>query len=297
MRSKPPWKSLSWPKLLVPLALARQAMGKTLVKSCTSGKPPSTPAPGPAAGQSSYACVPPTCIHALVLRTNSHTHQNSHSFGSALPYGLVDALPSASDGIILTGFSTNSSFVPLFHAGGNFVSANQNQPRLGPPTANTSPSKEVEAVLCHLFSASSANSALDAASASYTQQQSGPALNYAPGYITNSNIDGQQSQFFRPPFFDSKILQYAEATKQPVTVGETLTLGGLPALNSFAGPVLVITGCKIHPHSLTLFDLASFALSIYFYCALSPCSLHSRPYATRTSTWALHHSLKAKSML
>jgi len=58
------------------------------------------------------------------------------------------------------------------------------------------------------------------------------------GNSSHANINAQQYQFFRPPFFDPQILQYAEATKQPVALGEILTLGGLPAMSPFAGPVL-----------------------------------------------------------
>ena len=53
-----------------------------------------------------------------------------HSFGSAQTYGLVAKYPSDSDGIVLTGFSMNGSFVGYFFAGANFVQANENQPRL-----------------------------------------------------------------------------------------------------------------------------------------------------------------------
>ena len=47
-----------------------------------------------------------------------------HSFGSAQTYGLVSLDPTLSDGIVLTGFSMNASFVGLFFAGGKFVLAN-----------------------------------------------------------------------------------------------------------------------------------------------------------------------------
>ena len=44
-----------------------------------------------------------------------------HSFGSELTYGLTRDYPTASDGIILTGFSQNGSFLPYFELGGNFI--------------------------------------------------------------------------------------------------------------------------------------------------------------------------------
>ena len=71
-----------------------------------------------------------------------------------------------------------------------------------------------------------------------------PSLGYPPGYLTNANIGANQYLFFLPGFFDPGALLVAENTKQPVTVGELLTLGSAPMLNAYAGPVLSITGCK-----------------------------------------------------
>lgn len=44
-----------------------------------------------------------------------------HSFGSEHTYLLTAKYPGSSDGIALTGFSQNGSFVPFFELGGNFV--------------------------------------------------------------------------------------------------------------------------------------------------------------------------------
>lgn len=49
-----------------------------------------------------------------------------HSFGSEHTYALTAMYPGISDGIALTGFSQNGSFVPYFALGGNFVQANLN---------------------------------------------------------------------------------------------------------------------------------------------------------------------------
>lgn len=46
-----------------------------------------------------------------------------HSFGSEHTYLLTAMYPNISDGIALTGFSQNGSFVPFFELGGNFVDA------------------------------------------------------------------------------------------------------------------------------------------------------------------------------
>jgi pimeloyl-ACP methyl ester carboxylesterase len=128
-----------------------------------------------------------------------------HSFGAAQTYGLVAMYPHASDGIVLTGFSMNASFVGLFFAGGNFVQANQNTPR---------------------FAA------------------------YPKGYLASSDSSANEYLFLLPGYFDPHIVTVAEATKQPVTVGELLTLGSAPAINPYTGPVLVITGGR-HPLSLS----------------------------------------------
>jgi pimeloyl-ACP methyl ester carboxylesterase len=54
-----------------------------------------------------------------------------HSFGSTHTYALTAMYPNISDGIVLTGFSQNGSFVPFFMLGGNFVDVKEN-PVLAP---------------------------------------------------------------------------------------------------------------------------------------------------------------------
>ena len=72
-----------------------------------------------------------------------------------------------------------------------------------------------------------------------------PGLDYPGGYLTNTDASSNQYLFLLPGYFDPMLLAYAEETKQPVTTGELLTQGSLPLVNAFAGPVLVITGCKL----------------------------------------------------
>ncbi|KAJ5716000.1 uncharacterized protein N7483_013181 [Penicillium malachiteum] len=129
-----------------------------------------------------------------------------HSYGSAQTYALVAKYPSLSDGIVLTGFSLNSSFTPLFLAGANFQQASQNR------TTSTQSSNK-----------------------------------YSPGYLSSGNAGNCEFLFFYPNYFDSKILAYAEQNKQPVTVGELLTMGSLPTTNDFTGPVFVIDGSNDVP--------------------------------------------------
>lgn len=47
-----------------------------------------------------------------------------HSFGSIQSYSLNVLHPGASDGLVLTGFTQASDFIPYFGLGGNFIGAN-----------------------------------------------------------------------------------------------------------------------------------------------------------------------------
>ena len=132
-----------------------------------------------------------------------------HSFGSAQTFALASMYPTASDAIVLTGFSTNMSFSGLFLAGGNFMQANLVQP--------------------HRFGNCSGGQDL---------------LN---GYLLSGNAAADQLLFLQPGYFDPMIAMAAEHTKQPVTVGELLTLGSAPMMNPYARPVLIVTGGMCHP--------------------------------------------------
>ncbi|KAK5102261.1 hypothetical protein LTR70_000047 [Exophiala xenobiotica] len=66
---------------------------------------------------------------------------------------------------------------------------------------------------------------------------------YPNGYINSGDASGLQTNFFAPGDFDPKILPFALATGEPITIGEVLTLNGvIGSINNFAGPVLVVTG-------------------------------------------------------
>ena len=152
-----------------------------------------------------------------------------HSFGSAQTYALVDMYPGISDGIVLTGFSMNASFVGLFQAGGDFVLANLNQPfRFG------NVSQEMVASILNMYGLTDYVAGVEI----------GYRTPYADGYLTNTNINANQFLFLLPGYFDAMLGLLGENTKQPVTLGELLTLGSAPMMNSFAGPVLIVTGCK-----------------------------------------------------
>lgn len=177
-----------------------------------------------------------------------------HSFGSAQTYALVNQYPTISDGIVLTGFSMNSSFVPLFGAGNNFVLANTNQPfRLG----NQPISEYNQAVQALGQAGISAQSAqVQAFVRQYgltdylavPSPMTAPPLNYPDGYLANRDVNALQYLFLLPNYFDMNIAYYGEQGKQPVTIGEALTLGSIPMMNKYAGPVLVFTGSNDLPY-------------------------------------------------
>ena len=132
----------------------------------------------------------------------------------------------------------NGSFVPFFASGGDFIQANKNQPfRFGSVNMDAAES------LLNMFSATDFVAGLELP----TQP-----LNYPNGYLTNSNANSAQYLFLLPKFFDPALGIFGENTKQPVTLGELLTLPSLPMTNAYAGPVLVITGCKFPPSLITL---------------------------------------------
>lgn len=154
--------------------------------------------------------------------------------------------PDISDGIVLTGFSMNGSFVGFFAAGADWQQANLNQPfRLGnSPTNNAlnilntdglDLSNGTIVAILNYFGLTDPVAGLGPEM---------PRVPYVNGYLVNSNANSNQYNFFLPPFFDTQLLYAGELTKQPVSVGELLTLGSVPMVNHFAGPVLIITGCK-----------------------------------------------------
>jgi pimeloyl-ACP methyl ester carboxylesterase len=167
-----------------------------------------------------------------VNHTFSKVVHVGHSFGSAQTYALASMYPNITDGIVLTGFSMNESFVNPFIAGGNFQQANRNQPlRFGNITGT-----QVQNVLSmYAEPLASYISPVDLTSL--------PARQALPnGYLVTSNIEATKLQFFKPHYYDPAILELAERTKQPVTEGELLTLASLSMRNKFAGPVMVIDG-------------------------------------------------------
>jgi pimeloyl-ACP methyl ester carboxylesterase len=168
-----------------------------------------------------------------------------HSFGSFQTFALSAKYPSLSDGIVLTGWSLNSSYPGFWAAGGDFVMANLNQPyRLG-STANAAVLSQVLEIKSNADPATiEAYGLIDylAMPESGTQQE-----NYPNGYFVNKDTNSLVYQFLLPGYFDPGIAYYAESGKQPVTMGELLTLASVPTTSLFHGPVLVITGSNDVP--------------------------------------------------
>ena len=167
-----------------------------------------------------------------VNQTFSKVVHLGHSFGSAQTYSLANLYPQLTDGIILTGFSMNSSFVPFFAAGANFQLANRNQPlRFSNITG-----QQVQ-TLFQMY----AESLVDYI-APIDLTTIPPPRGLPNGYLISSNAEANKYLFLKPQFYDPGILTLGEATKQPVTLGELLSLGSLVMQNNYNGPVLVITG-------------------------------------------------------
>jgi pimeloyl-ACP methyl ester carboxylesterase len=149
-----------------------------------------------------------------------------HSFGSAQTYSLANLYPNIIDGIVLTGFSMNASFMGLFTAGGNFQQANQNAPLRFSNVTGTQVSNLLSMYAENLVDFLSP---IDLITLPTPQ-------NLPNGYIISSNVKANKYLFFKSHYYDPAILTLAEKTKQPITEGELLTLGALVPMNNYAGP-------------------------------------------------------------
>lgn len=72
---------------------------------------------------------------------------------------------------------------------------------------------------------------------------------YQDGWFADGDSQAVQYDFFAPNQFDPKILAYAVANGEPVSIGELLTIGGETAsVNKFAGPAHIVTGERDIPY-------------------------------------------------
>ena len=74
-----------------------------------------------------------------------------HSFGSVLSYGHSRDNPSLTQGLILTGFSQNGTFLPYFQLGGNFIAV-QTSPLAGQYPAGYFAAGDASGVQTNFFS-------------------------------------------------------------------------------------------------------------------------------------------------
>jgi pimeloyl-ACP methyl ester carboxylesterase len=181
-----------------------------------------------------------------------------HSFGSIQSYWLSSLYPNNTDGLVLTGWTARGDFLASTIAAWELQSARLNQPmRFG----NSSNEKVREVLKDYASSEGLVNglqtllqgldielSAQDIWDGVATTvvgnfltgyNESIAPLDYPPGYTAHSSAQGNQHVMGYPGFFDTALLLLTEATKQPVTVGELLTIGSSPPTTSFTGPVLV----------------------------------------------------------
>lgn len=190
-----------------------------------------------------------------------------HSFGSVQSYWLSALYPDNTDGLVLTGYSANGSFISTTVASWDLHSARLNQPlRLG--------NASNEGVLSVVGSYPTGDalirgvqSLLTSAGIELTDQEvwdelattevgnlitgfnatGATPLDYPSGYMVASDLTATQYVFLHQGFYDVGLAVICEQTKQPVTMGELLTIGNAPATSSFTGPVLVFTGEKDQP--------------------------------------------------
>ena len=184
-----------------------------------------------------------------------------HSFGSALSYLLAIEHPTASDGLVLTGFSQNASFLSATVASWDSKLARLNQPLRFGNISNAAVS-EALSPLSNLTERIASSLAPYNVTSGEIQQylqttdigdllaglqptQLPKMADLPSGYLTWTDAGSNQFAFLLPEFFDPSILQFAESSKFPYTLGELLTIGGVPLIAPmFKGPVQILTGSR-----------------------------------------------------
>lgn len=211
-------------------------------------------------------------LHAVTLKLRrgeiSEVNQSyskvvhvGHSFGSVQTFWLSAIYPNSTDGVILTGYSAASQFLPYIVAGWDLHSARLNQPlRFG--NASNQMVKEiakqygVNSSLVPIIQEGLNSTGINITSTDISDILSTTELldlitgynksvvqyNYPSGYMASSDATALQYAFLYPDHYDTALALVGEQTKQPVTIGELLTIGGAPMMSPFMGPVLVFTG-------------------------------------------------------
>ena len=125
-----------------------------------------------------------------------------HSFGSIISNLLVATYPNATDGIVLTGYSANGTWLPMTISGFNAKIANAQVPSRFNTTARRLPNS----------------------------------------YFVWSDIYNNLLNFHHFPDANQSTLTLSEQRKQTVTTGELITIGSGIVPTNFTGPVAVATG-------------------------------------------------------
>ncbi|KAL8729722.1 MAG: hypothetical protein Q9166_004550 [cf. Caloplaca sp. 2 TL-2023] len=185
-----------------------------------------------------------------------------HSFGSALSYLLAVMYPTASDALILTGFSQNGSFLSTTVASWDSKLARLSQPLKFGNISYTAVSDALPTLSASLSNATDISNSLSKYNITLGEVQQAlqttdlgdllaglqptqlPHMADLPsGYLTWTDAGSNQYAFLLPKFFDPSILQFAEASKFPYTLGELLTIGSAPMMAPmFKGPVQILNG-------------------------------------------------------
>jgi hypothetical protein len=162
-------------------------------------------------------------IHLVALSTSA--------FGSILSYELAAAYSNATEGLILTGFSVNLTYLPEPIAAWNLKSAALNEPlRFGNISLAVINNFLYNYGIANLFAGLS-NSTIGVVGQNllngYVHGDKIASLTLSR-YLTWADRGANQFTFLAPSYYDPSIATYAESTKQPVTVGEILTIGSQP---------------------------------------------------------------------
>ncbi|KAL1297756.1 hypothetical protein AAFC00_006293 [Neodothiora populina] len=186
-----------------------------------------------------------------------------HSFGSLQTYLLSAQHPNATDGVALTGFSMNGTWVDMTIASWNLRLASLNQPlRFGNTTISrnrfsagwfgTATVKAIAGVLSsvgidlqpyQIFEEIATTEIANLIN-QYNASVAPVPQNLSSGYLTWPDLTTNIYSFLFTGYFDTGAAIFAESTKQPVTLGEIFTLPIGPKMSSFTGPALVITGAE-----------------------------------------------------
>ena len=163
-----------------------------------------------------------------------------HSFGSVQSYWLSALYPNNTDGVVLTGYSAASQFFASNEGVYQLAAQYGASQDIVPVLQKALDATGVDLSSQEVWNIVASTEVLDLISG-YNKTVP-PPLNYQPGYLVSADLTNLQYLFLFPGMYDVALAVMAEQTKQPVTVGELLTISSAPMMSPFTGPVFVITG-------------------------------------------------------